>query len=90
MGNREELTLLFSDCYSIDGSVCKLHPVFQPQKAINKLFELGYRKLSDRPTVCQDCPTFEQGCEGSNQEDCGRQDRPELREEALRIIKEAD
>ena len=44
MGNREELTLLFSDCYSIDGSVCKLHPVFQPQKAINKLFELGYRK----------------------------------------------
>ena len=61
-----------------------------PCRITDSIIELGYRKLSDRPTVCQDCPTFEQGCEGSNQEDCGRQDRPELREEALRIIKEAD
>lgn len=44
MEDREELTLLFSECYSKDGSGCKLHPVFQPQKAINKLLELGYRK----------------------------------------------
>ncbi len=27
---------------------------------------------ADRPDICVGCPTFEQGCEGSNQEDCGR------------------
>jgi len=28
----------------------------------------------DRPAICRDCPTFEEGCEGSNQEDCERRD----------------
>jgi len=35
---REDLTLLMSECYSKEGSSCKLHPVFQPQKFLNKLF----------------------------------------------------
>ena len=35
---REDLTLLISECYSKEGSACKLHPVFQPQKFLNKLF----------------------------------------------------
>ena len=34
---REELTILVSECYSKDGSTCKLHPVFQPQRFLNKL-----------------------------------------------------
>ncbi len=41
----------------------------------------------DRPMICRDCPTFEQGCEGSNQEDCeGRLDRPD-REKIATILK---
>ena len=35
---RNDLTILISDCYSKEGSACKLHPVFQPQKFLNKLF----------------------------------------------------
>ncbi len=34
-------------------------------QAIKKLFE---------GEVCDGCPTFEKGCEGSNQEDCGREE----------------
>lgn len=30
-----------------------------------------------RPDICKDCPTFEKGCEGSNQEDCAGKDRPD-------------
>ena len=37
-GIREGLTLLISECYSRDGSACELHPVFQPQVFLNKLF----------------------------------------------------
>ena len=44
-------------------------------------------RLDDRPTICQGCPTFENGCEGSNQEDCGhRLDDKELRERLLKIL----
>ncbi len=58
----------------------------QATMALQTLAELGYRKPLDRPTICQDCPTFEQGCEGSNQEDCGRQDRPKLRGKISAIL----
>lgn len=34
---RNKLTMLISECYSTEGSTCKLHPVFQPQKYLNKL-----------------------------------------------------
>jgi len=37
---REELTLLISECYSKELSACPLHTIFQPQKFLNKLFEL--------------------------------------------------
>lgn len=32
-GLREKMTLIMSQCYTRGGSACKLHPVFQPQKA---------------------------------------------------------
>ena len=35
---QEGLTILISECYSKEGSACKLHSVFQPQKFLNKLF----------------------------------------------------
>ena len=35
---REGLTLLISECYSKELSACELHPIFQPQKFLNKLF----------------------------------------------------
>lgn len=37
---REGLTLLMSECYSKELSVCPEHTIFQPQKFLNKLFEL--------------------------------------------------
>lgn len=37
---REKLTIIMSQCYSKDGSACKLHTVFQPQKAINIILSL--------------------------------------------------
>jgi len=36
--------------------------------------------MTYKPAICKDCPTFEKGCEGSNQEDCARRDIPTLRE----------
>jgi len=35
---REGLTLLMSECYSKELSVCPKHTIFQPQKFLNKLF----------------------------------------------------
>lgn len=43
--------------------------------------------MKDKPEVCRDCPTFENECEGSNQEDCERRGRPELREKIYRLLK---
>ncbi len=34
---RENLTNAISECYSVEGSACSLHPVFQPQKFLNIL-----------------------------------------------------
>ena len=36
---RQKLTLLISECYSKEGSACKLHVIFRPQVFLNKLFE---------------------------------------------------
>ena len=62
---REGLTLLFSDCYSKEGSACPIHPVFQPQKAINKLLpfldsqgveiidkEAEPKRVNDKDCIC--------------------------------------
>jgi hypothetical protein len=35
--SREKLTAIMSDCYSQEGSACPIHPIFQPQKAINEI-----------------------------------------------------
>lgn len=42
----------------------------------------------DRPDICKDCPTFLEGCEGSNQEDCAHRDSPD-REKIEGLIKKA-
>ena len=37
---REQMTLLASQCYSQELSVCSKHPIFQPQKFINLILSL--------------------------------------------------
>lgn len=52
---REGLTLLMSECYSKEGSACRLHPVFQPQKFLNKMFPYlhseGARIVGELPSI---------------------------------------
>lgn len=35
---RNGLTMLISECYSKELSICSKHAIFQPQKFLNKLF----------------------------------------------------
>ena len=54
-------------------------------KTIGYVLDMLKNRL-DRPEICRDCPTFTKGCEGSNQEDCARMDRPD-REEIISVLK---
>ena len=55
MGMRNDLTVLISECYSIEGSTCELHSVFQPQVFLNLLFpylhSLGIQLPEDPATL---------------------------------------
>ena len=37
---REKFTTLMGECYSQELSACRKHPIFQPQKAINKILKV--------------------------------------------------
>lgn len=57
---REGLTILISECYSKEGSACKLHTVFQPQKFLNKLFPFLHEygvvvKVDTDSLICEYC-----------------------------------
>ena len=56
---REDLTMIMSQCYSRQGSVCKLHPVFESQKAINLILECLSKwnvKIVDEKAELPDIP----------------------------------
>ena len=67
------------------------------------IFELTYEPAEQkadegRPAICRDCPTFENECEGSNQEACGRRDESglltideeyELKQEWMKLPKDS-
>ena len=43
-------------------------------------------KRLDRPKICRDCSRYETDCQGSNQEDCARLDRPDREKIAKFLI----
>jgi len=47
---------------------------------------MSEQKRLDRPEICRDCSRYKTDCQGSNQEDCARLDRPDREKIADKIL----
>ncbi len=56
----------------------KSYNFFQHEAQDAKTRKAVEEERLNRPAICRGCPRYETDCEGSNQEDCARLDRPEL------------